>query len=341
VMLRTINMTTIGDDLLRPDAPDFRRIDAVVVYNSNPVAIAPDSRRVAAGFAREDLFTVVLEHFQTDTADYADILLPATTQLEHFDVVKPYGHYDLMFNNPAIAPVGESLPNTRIFARIAKRMGFDDACFDDDDETIAAQGLGATQADFEAGKQQGWSRLTGDGPEVARFAAGGFPTPSGKVEFVSARAEADGLDALPTYLEPYEDTRSALAMRYPLAMISPPARNFLNSTFVNIATLRATETEPWLDIHPDDAAVRGIVDRSTVRVFNDRGELTLRARVTDRARKGVVVALSIWWKQLAADGRHANELTSQRRTDMGRAPTFYDCLVEVAPASPSGQQPPA
>ena len=326
---RTINMVTIGDDLLRADGPDFAKIDALVVYNSNPVAVAPDSRRVAAGFARDDLFTVVLEHFQTDTADYADIVLPATTQLEHFDVVKPYGHYDLMVNEPAIAPLGEAKPNSRIFSLLAKRMGYTDACFDDDDESIAAAGVDREGFDLASARMHGWGRLTALASHDARFADGGFPTPSGKVEFHSARAAADGLDPLPAYIAPHEDTRSPLAARYPLAMISPPARNFLNSTFVNVASLRATEGEPWLDVHPVDAAARGIEDGGRVRVFNDRGSMRLRARVTDRARRGLVVALSIWWKKLAADGRNANELTGQALTDMGRAPTFYDCLVEV------------
>ena len=331
---RTVNMTTIGDDLLRAAGADhegvpWKPIDALIVYNSNPVAIAPDSRRVAAGFARDDLFTVVLEHFQTDTADYADIVLPATTQLEHFDVVKPYGHYDLMVNEPAVAPLGEALPNARIFAALAKRMGYAEACFDDDDETIAAAGLASMPVDFADARARGWARLTSTGPDTARHANGDFATPSGRAEFRSPRAEAAGLDALPTYVAPYEDTRGTLATRYPLAMISPPARNFLNSSFVNVTSLRATEGEPWLDLHPLDATARGIDDGVTVRVFNDRGSMRLRARVTDRARRGVVVALSIWWKKLSADGCNANELTGQALTDMGRAPTFYDCLVEV------------
>ena len=330
---RTINMTTIGDDLLRVDAGDFAAIDALIVYNSNPVAIAPDSQSVARGFAREDLFTVVLEHFLTDTADYADIVLPATTQLEHFDVVKPYGHYDLVVNNPAIAPLGEAKPNSEIFRLLARRMGFEDACFDDSDETIAAAAL---KRDWNLGtaREIGWQRV---GPPVAasggagRFADGGFDTPSGKAEFYSAPAKADGLDPLPAFIAPAEDTRSPEAARFPLALISPPARNFLNSSFVNVASLRATEGEPWLDIHPHDAATRAIEDGSYVRVHNDRGSLRLRACVTDRARRGVVVALSVWWKKLAQDGKNANELTSQTLTDMGRGPTFYDCLVEVAP----------
>ncbi|HWJ36628.1 MAG TPA: molybdopterin oxidoreductase family protein [Steroidobacteraceae bacterium] len=322
---RTINMSTIGHALLDQAAP----IRAVIVYNSNPVAVAPDSTRVARGFAREDLFTVVLEHFQTDTADYADIVLPATTQLEHVDVIKPYGHYYMVANNPAISPLGEAKPNTEIFRLLSKAMGFTEACFNDSDEAIA-QAAVAQDWDFDSVRRQGWKRI-GPSKDTARFANGGFDSPSGKVEFVSARAQKLGLDSLPDYIAPLEDTRSDLASRYPLAMISPPARNFLNSSFVNVESLRATEGEPWLDLHPQDAMPRGIEDGSYVRVFNQRGSLELRARVTDRARCGVVVALSVWWKKLSRDGKNANELTSSDTlTDMGRAPIFYDCLVEVA-----------
>jgi len=322
---RTINMSTIGTALLDDTAP----INAVIVYNSNPVAVAPDSARVARGFAREDLFTVVLEQFQTDTADYADFVLPATTQLEHVDVIKPYGHYYMVANNPAIAPLGEAKPNTEIFRLLSKAMGFTDACFGDSDDEIA-QAAVADHWDFAAVRQKGWKRI-GPAKGTARFANGGFDTPSGKVEFLSASARSAGLDALPDYIAPLEDTRSELAKRYPLAMISPPARNFLNSSFVNVESLRASEGEPWLDVHPLDAASRGIADGGYVRVFNERGSLELRARVTDRARPGVVVALSVWWKKLARDGKNANELTSSDTlTDVGRAPIFYDCLVEVA-----------
>ncbi len=321
---RTVNMSTIGAALEAATPP----IRALIVYNSNPVAVAPASARVARGFAREDLFTVVLEHFQTDTADYADIVLPATTQLEHLDVIKPYGHYYLVANNPAIQPLGEAKPNTEIFRGLARAMGFADPCFADTDETIARCAVRGSW-DFDAVRRVGWQRI---GPPIgtARFAEGGFDTPSGKVEFHSEQARAAGLDPLPDYIPPSEDTRGALAARYPLAMISPPARHFLNSTFVNVRSLRAVEGEPWLDIHPDDASARGIVDGSQVRIFNDRGSLTLRARITDRARVGVVVALSVWWKKLTPDGRNANELTSDETlTDLGNAPTFYDCLVEV------------
>ncbi|MGW8395011.1 molybdopterin-containing oxidoreductase family protein [Pseudoduganella sp. HUAS MS19] len=328
---RTINMTTIGDDLLRPASPEFGpQVKAVIVYNSNPLAIAPDSSRVQAGFAREDLFTVVLEHFQTDTADYADIVLPATTQLEHTDAHSAYGHLYMMANNPAIAPMGEAKPNTEIFRLLAARMGFDDPCFRDSDDALAS--VAFVQFDWESLKQKGWQKL--EVPD-APFACGNFPTASGKCEFYSESMKRDGLDPLPTYIPNYESAVSTpdLAAKYPLAMISPPARNFLNSTFVNVQSLRATEGEPQLDIHPDDAATRAINHGDMVRIFNDRGSFVCKARVTPKARQGLVVGLSIWWKKLAGDGKNANEVTSQRLTDMGRAPTFYDTLVQVEKAA--------
>jgi anaerobic selenocysteine-containing dehydrogenase len=326
---RTINMSAIGEALLRATPP----VEAVIVYNSNPVAVAPQSSEVARGFARDDLFTVVLEHFQTDTADYADFILPATTQLEHLDVHLSYGHLYQLANNPAIAPLGEALPNTEIFRRLARRMGYDEPCFADSDEALAAvafRSCGASPYDWERLRRDGWQRLDVAQP-YAPFAAGNFPTPSGRCEFTSERLAAQGHDPLPDFIAPYESVLSSpeLAQRYPLAIISPPARNFLNSSFVNVVSLRDTEGEPQLDMHPSDAAARGIVDGDRVEVCNDRGAFTLRARVSERARPGVVVALSIWWKKLAADGKNANEVTSQRLTDLGGAATFYDCLVEV------------
>ncbi|MGF6658151.1 anaerobic selenocysteine-containing dehydrogenase [Paraburkholderia youngii] len=331
---RVINMNAIGDALLHPgDATFGPKVEAIVVYNSNPVAVAPDSERVAAGFAREDLFTIVLEHFQTDTADYADLLLPATTQLEHLDVHKSYGHTHVMVNLPAIAPFGDARPNTEIFRGLARHMGLTEPSLFDSDEAVAQAAFRWEDktldgVDWPMLKQAGWARL--DLPE-APFADGGFRTPSGKCEFYSERLAQQGLDPLPDYLPPYEsaDGSPELAARYPLAMISPPARNFLNSTFVNIESLRATEGEPHLDIHPADAHARGIGDGDQVRIFNDRGSMQARARVTDRAREGLVVGLSIWWKKLAPDGRNANQLTSQALTDLGGSATFYDCLVEV------------
>lgn len=321
---RTLNMSTIGDDLLRDASPDFGpRIEAVVVYNSNPVAVAPESPKVVAGFRREDLFTVVLEHFLTDTADHADYVLPATTQLEHLDVHGSYGHTYALINEPAITPLGEAKPNTQIFRELAARMGFDEPCFRDSDEQIARQAFKGDAVSFDALRAQGWVKLPlPDAP----FAEGGFPTASRK-----ARAMAPGV-ALPDFVPNYESRQSApeQAARYPLAMISPPARNFLNSSFVNVTSLRSIEGEPLLEMHADDAAARGIAGGAMVRVFNDRGEYHCRAEVSERARPGVVNGLGIWWRKLGPQGTNVNELTHQRLTDIGRAPAFYDCLVEVA-----------
>jgi anaerobic selenocysteine-containing dehydrogenase len=323
---RIINMSTIGDDLLRQASAGFGpRIEAVVVYNSNPVAVAPQSRQVVAGFAREDLFTVVLEHFMTDTADMADIVLPATTQLEHLDVHRSYGHTYALINHPAIAPVGEARPNTEIFRALARRMGFDEPCFAESDEVLARQAFKAEQVDFEQLQTRGWVRL----PVPERpFADGGFPTPSGRA--LADHPQWGVPDALPNH-ESAEST-PALAARYPLAMISPPARHFLNSTFVNVKSLRDIEGEPLLEIHPEDAAARGLADGSVVEVFNDRGVYRCKAAVNTRARPGVVNGLGIWWRKLGLDGTNVNELTHQRLTDLGRAPAFYDCLVEVRAA---------
>jgi anaerobic selenocysteine-containing dehydrogenase len=261
---RSINMSTIGDDLLREHSPGFGpKIEAVVVYNSNPVAVAPQSRKVVEGFRREDLFTVVLEHFMTDTADHADYVLPATTQLEHLDVHTSYGHTYALINEPAVPPPGQSKPNTQIFRELAARMGFDEACFADDDETLARAALRPQWVDFEALRARGWVKLAL--PE-APFAEGRFPTPEGK-----AMADAPGL-GVPDFVPAYESRASApeLARRYPLAMISPPARNFLNSTFVNVRSLRDIEGEPLLEMHADDAAARGIADGAMVHLQRPR-----------------------------------------------------------------------
>jgi anaerobic selenocysteine-containing dehydrogenase len=321
---RTLNMSTIGDDLLREASPGFGpKVEAVVVYNSNPVAVAPESPKVVAGFQRDDLFTVVLEHFLTDTADHADYVLPATTQLEHLDVHISYGHTYVVINHPAMAPLGQAKPNTQIFRELAAKMGLIDPCLFETDEQLARQAV--PSLDFDLLSTQGWVKLPL--PEQP-FANGGFMTPNGKVV-----VDAPGL-GVPDYLPPYESRQSApaLAARYPLAMISPPARHFLNSSFVNVKSLRSIEGEPLVELHPDDAAARGITDGTLVRVFNDRGSYRCKAAVGERARPGVVNGLGVWWRKLGVDGSNVNELTSQRLTDIGRGPTFYDCLVEVAPA---------
>jgi anaerobic selenocysteine-containing dehydrogenase len=321
---RTINMVTIGDDLLRPSSPQFGpRIEAVVVYNCNPLAVAPESAKVVRGFAREDLFTVVLEQFQTDTADYADYILPATTQLEHWDIHTSYGHTDVLLNRPAIAPVGESRPNTEVFRALAARMGFDEPCFRTDDEALCREAFG-DRVDYAQLLEQGYVSIpVPDAP----FADGGFPTPTGKCEFFSERLARQGLDGLPDHLANHEPAGSST--RYPLAMISPPARNFLNSTFPNVRSLRDIEGEPLVEIHASDALPRGIVSGAVVRVFNDRGEYRCKAEISARARPGVVNGLGIWWRKLGLDGTNVNQLTSQKLTDLGRGPVFYDCLVEV------------
>ena len=323
-MPRTINMVTIGNDLMRLSSPEFGpAVEAVIVYNSNPVAVAPESAKVVRGFAREDLFTVVLEHFQTDTADYADYILPATTQLEHWDVHSAYGHTDALLNRPAIAPQGEAKPNAQIFRELAARMGLIEPCFQDSDESLCRQAYG-DEVDFDELLVNGFVTLKT--PE-APFAQGHFPTPSGKCEFFSERLAQRGLDGLPDHVPNHEAARTSKA--YPLAMISPPARNFLNSTFVNVKSLRDMEGEPLLEIHPVDAVTRGIATGDIVKVFNTRGTHSCRARVSERARPGVVNGLGVWWRKLGLDGTNVNQLTSQKLTDLGHGPTFYDCLVEV------------
>jgi len=325
---RTINMVTIGDDLNRESSPGFGpKIEAVVVYNSNPVAVAPDSAKVARGFAREDLFTVVLEHFLTDTADHADYVLPATTQLEHWDAHTAYGHTYALLNEPAVEPLGQARSNAAIFRALATRLGFAEDCFADTDEAMARAAFEPDRVNLAALREQGWAKLElADAP----FAEGGFPTASGK-----AVVDPPGLGA-PDHVPNHESVLSApeLAARYPLAMISPPARHFLNSSFVNVASLRAAEREPLLEIHPRDAAARGIASGAVVRIFNDRGEYLCKAEVCERARPGVVNGLGVWWRKYGLAGTNVNQLTHQRLTDIGRAPSFYDCLVEVerAPA---------
>ncbi len=325
---RVINHSQIGEALTAAEPP----VKAVIVYNNNPVAVCPESDKVLAGFRREDLYCVVMDSFMTDTADYADLVLPATTQLEHYDVHKSYGHLYAVANNPAIAPVGESLPNSEVFRRLAARMGFDEPCFRDSDEDICRTALASTQPrmrgiDWEEMKKNGWQRL--DVPaRFAPFAEGGFPTPSGKCEFYSAALEQQGIDPLPFYNPPAEPAAAG-----ELQFISPPARNFLNSSFAHLKRFRDLEGEPRLELHSADAAARGIRDGDLVRVFNARGSLRLRARVNDRPRRGVVVAPSVWWKKHSPDRGNANNLTAQRISDLGGGATFYDCRVQVERAA--------
>lgn len=328
---RTINMSRLGEALTEADPP----VRAIYVYNSNPAAVAPDQSKVLTGFRREDLFTVVHEQFQTDTADYADILLPATTQLEHRDMIKPYGHYYLVYNEPAIPPLGEAKPNWEVFHLLARRMGFDDECFGDSDEDIIRQAIATDYAPLrgitlDQLKEKGWARL--NLPETfAPFADGRFLTPSGKCEFYSDTLEQAGLDPLPAFIPPREspDSSPELAARFPLQLISPPANSFLNTTFSHLSSFLKSEREPFIQLSAEDAEHRGISDGDTVRVWNDRGECRLVARITDRVKPGVAVALSIWWNKLSPGHANVNQLVSQELTDIGAGATFFDNLVEV------------
>jgi len=333
---RTINMIRLGEALTEPDAGvGGPPVKALVVYNSNPAAVAPDRNAVLRGLAREDLFTVVLEHFQTDTCDWADIVLPATTQLEHWDVHLAYGHHYASLNRPSIAPLGEALPNTEIFRRLAARIGMTGSWKCDDDLTLIRQALDTQSpklqgVTFETLLERGWVRLNVPTPYLP-YAEGEFSTPSGKCEFYSQRLADMGLDPLPTYTPPYESPERdpELVARYPLTLISSPAHTFLNSTFVNVTSLRRQAQEPEVLLHPADAERRGIATGMRVTVHNDRGAFAAQARVEPSIREGVVWAPSIWWGKLTGDDANANQTTSQRETDLGHGPVFYDNQVEV------------
>ncbi|HYP02880.1 MAG TPA: molybdopterin oxidoreductase family protein, partial [Pyrinomonadaceae bacterium] len=329
---RTLNMSQLGDALTKTDDPPVR---ALYVYNSNPASVAPDQGKVLEGLRRDDLFTVVHEQFMTDTCDYADIVLPATTQLEHFDLHKAYGHLYLTINEPAIAPLHESKPNTEVFRLLAARLGVEEDCFKDSDEEIARQAIDLDHPalagiTLDALRERGWMRLNVP-DDYAPFAEGNFPTPSGKCELFSARLELQGLPAVPEFIPPRESRASApeLARRFPLALISPAAHAFLNSSFANLPKQLRQEKRPFVEINPEDARTRRISDGDRVRVSNERGSCELTAVVTTRARAGVVVSPSVWWNKLSPGGANINQLTSQALTDMGGGATFYDALVEV------------
>ena len=333
---RTINMIRLGEALTRDDAGvGGPPVKALVVYNSNPAAVAPDRNAVLRGLAREDLFTVVLEHFQTDTADWADIVLPATTQLEHWDIHFAYGHHYVTLNRPSILPVGDAKPNSEIFRLLAARMGMTDPMMRDDDLALIAQALASQSPKLEGVTldvlmERGYARLNVPTPYLP-YAEGGFSTPSGKCELYSARMAELGFDPLPSYIPPYESVERDpdLVARYPLTLISSPAHTFLNTTFANITSLRRQAREPEVLLHPADAERRGIAAGMLVTVHNDRGAFLAKARVEATIREGVAWAPSIWWGKLAGDGANVNQTTSQRETDLGHGPVFYDNQVEV------------
>ncbi len=328
---RTINMSSLAEALAgktSQGAPLSPAVKALVVYNSNPAAVCPDQNKVISGLKREDLFTVVLEHFQTDTADYADIVLPATTQLEHWDVHSSYGHFMVQLNEPAIAPLGESRPNTEIFRDLSRRWGLSKDLWDNSDKDLIREVLSNTpNITIEKLLAEGPQRLDLPNPYVP-FAKGGFGTPSGKCEFYSARMDEMGLDPLPGYTPPHEDPHNSDG-RYPLQMVCPPEPSFLNSSFANIDALVKAAGGPKLRIHPVDAQNRGIVHEAPVRVFNDRGTFEARALVEETISPGVVVSHGVWWNKHTNDGVNVNCTTSSRLTDLGGGATFFDNLVQV------------
>jgi len=319
---RIVNMSLLGSALEKTNDPPVK---ALVVYNSNPAAVAPDQNTVVRGLRRSDLFTVVLEQTQTDTADYADILLPATTFLEHTDLYFAYGHYHLQLARPALPAPGEAWSNVEIFRALAKRMGFSEPCFDDsDDDMIRAllnsqhpfvKGITLEELDASGSVRL---RVAPDGEPFLPFAQGGFGAPSGRCDM-----------RIPDYQPPVESRFGSadLASRYPLELISPKNDDSMNSTFGNRPdTDRQTAA---LAINTADAAARGIVNGDAVRLFNDRGACLLVARVNGEVARGVVAAPSTRLIRRSPGGRNVNALTSERLTDIGGGPTFYSCLVEV------------
>ena len=321
---RILNMSLLGEALTEVSDPP---VTALVVYNSNPAAIAPNQNAVWRGLRRSDLFTVVLEQFQNDTADFADFLLPATTFLEHTDLYLAYGHYHLQLARPALSPPGEARSNVEVFRALAGRMGFDDPCFSDseddmirtllDSEHPFVRGITLEQLDCEHSVRL---HVAPDGDPFLPFAHGGFGTPSGKCEF-----HAESIAYAPPVESRFGD--QGLRARFPLELISPKNDDSMNSTFgYRPENDTATAT---LHMHASDAAARGIATGDQVRAYNDRGACLLRAEVDGVVREGVVCTTSVRWARMAPDRHNVNTLTAERLTDKGGGPTFYSCLVQV------------
>lgn len=329
---RWVNMNRLGEALLELADPPIR---ALYVWNSNPAAVTPNSRRVIAGLLRDDLFTVVHDLFLTDTARYADLVLPATSQFEHWDLHKAYGHLYVSLNRPVMLPLGEAKSNWEVFQLLAERMGFEEPCFRQSAEEIIAEvlrcgGPAVEGITFERLLAEGTVRLNYPRPHRP-FADGRFPTPSGKVEIYSQQLADAGLDPLPHWLPDVESAEAApeRAREYPLQLVSPAHHYYLNSTFANLPTMRRRAGEPFVEIHPDDAAARGIAEGDWVDVFNDRGGFCARARIRTTVPPGTAATTTIWWSQHAPDGRSANWTTSDALTDYGRGATFHGNLVQI------------
>jgi anaerobic selenocysteine-containing dehydrogenase len=332
--VRAINMVQLGQALT--DSTLSPPVKALFVYNSNPAATAPEQNLVMDGLQREDLFTVVHEQFLTDTARYADYVLPATTQIEHLDLVPSWGHTYLTLNLPAISPLGEAIANAELFRRLAQQMGFTEPYFQDSDEAVIRTALASDHPylqgiTFERLLQEGWAPL--NFPDDWRpFETGSFPTPSGKCEFYAEHLLRQDIDPLPEFATARESLRGDqdLATRYPLVLITAKsASNFLNSSYANLPRHLRMERQPLLEIHPLDAEDRSITDGQWVRVFNDRGVVKIQARVGDRVRPSVVSMPSGWWASLSPGETSANTLTAAGLSDWGNGGDFYDTLVEV------------
>jgi anaerobic selenocysteine-containing dehydrogenase len=314
---RMVNMSRLGHALTELESPPVK---ALFVYNSNPAAIAPNQNAVVRGLMRDDLFTVVSEQFFTDTTDYADLVLPATTFLEHKDFQGAYGHYFMQLSEQAIAPLGEARSNVWLFSELGQRMGFTEPCFRDSVDDLMAQALGEQAKELETKKRV---RLP-----AMPFADGVFATPSGKVEFYSSALAAQGVDPLPTFHPPDESRRGADAHTFPLEFLPRKADNFMNSTFANLPGHQKMESPGLAMMHSSDASARQICDADWVEIYNARGKIRLRARIDGSVPAGVVAA-SLNWNKLSSGGNNVNALTSERLTDLGRGATFYSTLVEV------------
>jgi molybdopterin guanine dinucleotide-containing S/N-oxide reductase-like protein len=331
---RTVNMVELGQALNKLDDPPVK---ALFVYNSNPAAVCPNHNDVIRGLQRPDLFTVVHEQFFTDTVDYADILLPATTFFEHKDLVTSYGHYYIQLSQKAVEPLGECRANVDVFQELAKRMGFDEPLFQESvddmiDKALQSKNPWLSGIDRARLEHDAFARLSFPGADAGEqgflpFANGGFRTVSGKAELYSEALRQQGIDPVAEFVAP-EESRHQPSRRYPLELLARKADNFLNTTFSNIPSVQAMEETGLLDIHADDALPRGIREGDRVRVFNGRGEIHCKARVNGAVQPGVVGA-SLNWAKLSPEGRNINVLTSEKLTDMGNSATFYSVLVEV------------
>lgn len=336
---RTINMNRLGEALTSADAGTGGvPVSALIVYNSNPVIVAPQSRVVREGFQREDLMTVVIEQFLTDTAKYADWVLPATTQLEHWDVHLAYGHHYATLNRPAIPPLGEAAPNTEIFRRLADRMGYREPDFQDTDEELVDQALETLNLGPHSREELdrvGWVRIIPRGQRNRAW--GELSTPSGRIELTSSLPASSGLDPVPTYVPPREAGDATKQGQTGLILLSPPEHTFLNSTFASLERQAKAAGEQRVWIHPDDARDRGICDEDMVEITNDRGAFMARAHITSRTRPGTVAAHGLRWAT-RGDDRTINDTTSMDLTDAGEGATFYDNRVWVLAVNPDAHR---